>query len=126
MCEIFWESERFAWPFFVDKPGFPVAGGRVARVPTWILVRTLGAVDREQVGYFLFALTPLARSAAWLGTGGEVGASDGTITVAISHVRWCSVVPGLVRWGQGSCRTLASVAGALGRDGLVLRFSCIW
>ena len=60
MCGIFWESERFAWTSVVGETGFSVAGGRFARVPTWILVRTLWAVEREQVGYFLFALTPLA------------------------------------------------------------------
>ena len=96
MCGIFWDLERFAWLFVVGEPGFSVAGGRVAQLPTCILVRTLRAVYQERVGYFLFALTPLARSAARLGTGGEVGASDGTITVAMSHVRWRFDVPGIV------------------------------
>ena len=125
MCGIFWESERFVWPFVVGEPGFPAAGGRFVRVPTWILVRTLGAVEREQVGSFIFALNPLANATAWLGARGEVGESDEMIAVVMSHVRWRSVVPGIVRWGRGSCGTLASVAGASGRDGLVLRFSCL-
>ena len=60
---------------------------------------TLGAVDREQVGSFLFAMTPLAGAAVWLGAGGEVGASNGMIAVAMSRVRWRSVVPGMVRRG---------------------------
>ena len=85
----------------------------------------LGAVDQEQVGSFIFALTPLVSAAVWLGTGGEVGASDGMIAVAMSRVWWRSGVPGMVRRGQGSCRMVDSVAGALGRDGLVLRFSCL-
>ena len=45
------------------------------------------------------------------------------ITVAMSRVRWHSVVLGMVHKGQGSCETVASVAGALGWDGPVLRFS---
>ena len=125
ICGVFWESEFFAWTFVVGDPGFPAAGGWVARLPTWLLVRTLGAVDRERVGSFIFALTPLAGAVAWLGAGGEVGASDGTIAVAISHVRWRSVVPAMVRRGRGSCGMLSSVAGTLGQDGLVLRFSCL-
>ena len=123
ICGIFWESELFAWPFVVGEPVFFAAGGRVAQVPTWLLVCTLVAVDRERVGYFIFALTPLSGATAWLGTGGKVGASDGMITVAMYHVRCRSVVPRMVRRGRGICVTLASVAGALGRDGMVLRFS---
>ena len=64
MCGIFWESERFAWPFVVGNPGFTIAGGRVAQVTTWLLVRTLRAVDQERVGSFLFAMTPLSGAAA--------------------------------------------------------------
>ena len=85
----------------------------------------LGAVDRERVVSFPFLLTPLAGAAAWLGAGGEVGASDRMIAVAMSRIRWRSVVPGMVRWERGSCGTLNRVAGALGRDGLVLRVSCL-
>ena len=115
----------FRLAFCCWRSGFSVAGGRVARVPTWILVCTLGAVDRELLGSFIFVLTPLARAAAWLGAGGEVGESNGMIAVAISCVQWHYVVPGMFRRGQGSCGTLASVAGALGRDGLVLRCSSL-
>ena len=68
------------------EPGFSAAGGQVARLPTWLLVHTLGAVDRERMGSFLFALTPLDGAAALLGAGGEVGASDGMIAVAMSRV----------------------------------------
>ena len=60
-----------------------------------------------------------------LGARGEVGASDGMIAVAMSRVRWRFVVPGIFRRGQGSCGTVASVAGASGRDDLVLRVSCL-
>ena len=87
MCGIFWDLERFAWLFVVGEPGFSVAGGRVAQLPTCILVRTLRAVYQERVGSFLFALTPLAGTTAWLGTGGEVGASNGMIAVVMSRVR---------------------------------------
>ena len=125
ICGIFWDSDLFAWPFVVGETGFFAAGGRVSRVPTWILVCTLGAVDWELLGSFIFVLTPLARAAAWLGAGGEVGESNGMIAVAISCVQWHYVVPGMFRRGQGSCGTLASVAGALGRDGLVLRCSSL-
>ena len=85
----------------------------------------LGSVNRERVGFFIFALTPLAGAATWLGAGGEVGASDRMIVVAMSRVQCRSVVPGMVRWERGSCGTLDRVAGALGRDGLVLRVSCL-
>ena len=87
-------------------------------------MRTLGSVDQELVGSFIFSLTPLVGAAAWLGAGREVGESDGMIAVVMSRVRWRSVVPGMVCRGRGSCGTLASVAGSLGRYGLVLRFSC--
>ena len=124
VCGIFWGSERFAWPFVVGEPGFSVAEGRVARVPTWLLVRTLRAVDPERVGYFLFALTPLAGGAVWLGAGGEVGASGRMIAFAMSRVRWRFVIPGIFCRGRGGCGTVASVAGASGRNSLVLRVSC--
>ena len=42
-----------------------------------------GAVDREQVVSFTFLLTHLASAAVELGAGGEVGASDGMIAVAM-------------------------------------------
>ena len=93
-----------------------------------MLVRTLGEVDREWVVSFTFLLTPIAGAVAWLGAGGNVGASDGMITVAMSRVRWRSVVPGIFRQGQRRHGTFSSVAGdwfALGRDGLVLRCSCL-
>ena len=77
------------------------------------------------MGSFLFDLTSLAGAAAWLGAGGEVGESDGMIAVAMSQVRWRFVVPGMLRRGQGSCGTVASVAGASGWDALVLRVSCL-
>ena len=92
ICGIFWGLDVFAWPFVVGKPGFSAAGGWVAQVSTWLLVRTQGEVDRERVGSFLFALTPLAGAAAWLGAGGEVGASNRMISVVMYRVRWHSVV----------------------------------
>ena len=125
ICGIFWESEIFAWPFVVGEPGISAAGGQVAQVPTWLLVCTLGAVDQERVGFFLFVLTPLSGAAVWLGTGGEVGASDGTIAVAMSCMQWRSVVPKMVRRGRRICGTLASGAGSLWQDGMVLRCSCL-
>ena len=75
---------------------FSSAGVQFARVPTWLLVRTLGAVDREWVVYFPFLMTPVAGSAAWIGAGGKVGVSDRLIAVAMSRVRWRSVVPGIL------------------------------
>ena len=95
ICEIFWESELFAWTFVVGEPVFSAAGVWVTQLPTWLLVRTLGAV-----GSFIFALTPLASAVAWLGAGGEVGASDRMIAVVMSRVRWHSVLPGMVRRGK--------------------------
>ena len=115
----------FCLAFCCWQAGFSAAGGWVARVPTWLLVRTLVAVDRERVASFIFLLTPLSGAAAWLGAAVEVGESDGMIAVAMSRVQWRSVVPGMVRRGRGSCSTLASVGGALGQDGLVLRCSCL-
>ena len=75
------------------------------------MVRTLGAVDQELVVSFTFLLTPIAGATAWLGAGGEVGASDGMINVSIFRVRWRSVIPGIVCWGQGRRGTLARVIG---------------
>ena len=88
-------------------------------------MRTLVAVDLERVVSFNFLLTPLVGAPTWQGSGGEVGASGGMIAVAMSRVSWRSVVPGMVRRGRGICGRLASVEGTLGRDGLVLRCSCI-
>ena len=130
LCGICEASEISAGPFVAGEPGFSSAGVRFARVPAWLLVRTLGAVDREWVVYFTFLMTPLDGADAWLGAGGEVGSSDRLIAVAMSRVRWRSVVPGIFRRGQGRRSTLASVTGdwlALGRDGLVLCcFGLVW
>ena len=125
MCRIFWDSERFARPFVVGKPGFSAAGGRVVCVPTWLLVCTLCAVDRGRVVSFLFSLPSPSGTAVWIGAGGEVGASDGMIAVAMSHVWWRFVVPGIVRRGRGICGTVASLAGASGWDDLFLGVSCL-
>ena len=65
-------------------------------------MRTLWLVDQERVSYFIFALTPLVGAAAWLGSGGEVGASDGMITVIISRMRWHSLVPGMIGRGRAN------------------------
>ena len=94
--------------------GFSAAGCRFSIVPAWLLVRTLGAVDLEKVGSFLFVLTPLTSTAAWIGAGGEVGASDGMIAVVMYRVQWRSVIPRMVSQGRGRCGTLASMKGALG------------
>ena len=87
MYGIFWELEHFARPFVVGKPGFSAPGGRFIRLPTWLLVRTLWAVDRGRVVSFLFALPYSVNAAVWLGAGGEVGASDRVIDVAMSRVQ---------------------------------------
>ena len=65
------------------------------------------------VSFFLALLSP-AGAAVWLGAGGEVGASDGMIAVAMSHVRWRFVVPGIVHRGQGRCVTVAILTRASG------------
>ena len=83
---------RFAPGLFLLTSPFLSAGSRVACVPACLLVRNLGAVDRERVVCFPFLLTPLAGAVAWLGARGEMGASDGTIAVAMSRVRWRSLV----------------------------------
>ena len=75
-------------------PCFFSTGTRVGRVPAWLLVtRTLGAPDlvRMPLRGFLQASIPcstypLAGAAAWLGAGGEVGASDGMVATALSFV----------------------------------------
>ena len=74
----------------------------------------LEAVNQKRVVSFPFLLTPLSGAAAWLGAGGgKVGASDGMIAVAMSRVRWRSVVPRMVHWGRVRCGTVASVTGTL-------------
>ena len=72
----------------VERPGFSATRGRVF-VLTWILVRTLCAVERWRVVSFFLALLLPAGAAVWLGTGGEVGASGGMIAVAMSCVLAC-------------------------------------
>ena len=57
--------------------GFSATRGRVL-VLTWLLVRTLWAVDRWRVVSFFLALLLPAGAAVWLGAGGEVEASDGS------------------------------------------------
>ena len=125
MCGIFCELEHFARPFVVGKPSFSASGGRVVRVPTWILVRTLWAVDRGRLVCFLFSLPSPAGAAVWLGARGEVGASNGMIAVAMSRVRWRFVVPVIVCRGRGSCGTVACLTGASGQDDLVLGVACL-
>ena len=123
-----WDVGDFCRDFCCWRAGFYSAEVRVARVPAWLLVLTLGEVYLERVVSFTFLLTLLVGAAAWLGAWGEVGTSDGVVAVAMSRVRWRSVVPGMVLRGQGRCGTLASVEGDwldLGRDGLVLRCSCL-
>ena len=63
---------------------------------------------------FFFALLYPAGAAVWLGAGGEVGASDGMIAVVMFRVRWRFVVPEIFCRGQGSCGTVACLAGASG------------
>ena len=67
--------------------GFFLAGTRVGHVPSWILVtQTLGApglVGMPLWGFLRASIPcstfPLAGVAAWIGAGGEVGASDGMV-----------------------------------------------
>ena len=68
------------------QAGISATRGRVVRVPTWLLVRTLWAVDRWRVVSFFFALLSPSGFAVWLGAGGYVGASDRMIAVAVSRV----------------------------------------
>ena len=80
--------------------GFSATRGRVL-VLTWLLVRTLWAVDRWRVVYFFLALLLPAGAAVWLGAGGEVEASDGIVAVAMSRVG-VSSSPGLFIGGEGA------------------------
>ena len=72
----------------VGKPGYPATRGQIF-VPTWLLVLTLWAVDFWRVVAFFFALLLPVGAAVWLGAGGEVGASDRMIAVAMSRVLVC-------------------------------------
>ena len=67
----------------------------------WLLVRTLWVVDRWRVVSFFLALLISAGAAVWLGSGGEVGASDGMVAVAMSCVGLLSS-PGLFVGGEGA------------------------
>ena len=81
-------SECLARPHVVGKPGSSATRGR-GFVPTWLLVRTLGAVDIWRVVSFFLALLLPAGAAVWLGAGGEVGTSDGMVAVAMSRMLAC-------------------------------------
>ena len=119
-----WGVGDFCRAFCCWRAGFFPSGVRVDRVLAWLLVRMLGAVDRERVGSFPFLLTPLSGAAAWLGAGGEVGASDGMIAVAMYRVEVALCRPRNGPLGARETQWLASVEGdwlALERDGLVLR-----
>ena len=72
----------------VGTPGFSDTRDWVL-VMTWLLVRTLWAVDRWQVVYFFLALLLSAGASVWVSSGGDVGAYDGMVTVSISHVLAC-------------------------------------
>ena len=72
----------------VGTPGFSTTRGRVL-VLIWLLVRTLWAVDHWRVVSFFLALLLPAGAAMWVSSGGYVGASDGMVTVSISHVLAC-------------------------------------
>ena len=73
--------------FVVRVAGFFPDGTCVGRVPAWILVmRTLGAPDLVGMPLWGFlrasipcSTFPLAGVAAWIGAGGEVGASGGMV-----------------------------------------------
>ena len=82
----------------VVTPGFSATRGLVL-VLTWLIVRTLWTEDRWQVVSFFLALLLPDGAAVWLGTGGEVGASDGMVAVVISRVS-VSSSPGLFVGGK--------------------------
>ena len=81
-----------AGTFVAGETGFLSARTRVSRGPAWILVmRALGAPDLVQVllwGFlrasFPCSMAPLAGAAAWLGSGGAVGESEGKVAKAFS------------------------------------------
>ena len=54
-----WDVGDFCRDFCCWRAGFYSAEVRVARVPDWLLVRTLGEVYLERVVSFTFLLTPL-------------------------------------------------------------------
>ena len=76
----------------MGEPGFFSAGTWVGRVPAWILViRTLGTPDLRWVllrGFlrasFPYSMSPLDGAAAFLDSGGAVGAFDGMVARALS------------------------------------------
>ena len=107
--------QRFFRPFVVGKPEFSATRGRVVCVPTWILVRTLWALECCRVVSLFFTLLSPAGAAVWLGASGEVGESDGMVAVAMSGVRWRFVVPRIVRKGRGRCLRVASLMRASGQ-----------
>ena len=83
-----------AGPFVAGVTGFFSAGTRVGRVPALLLVmRTLGSPELVRVplqGFLRDSIpcstAPLSGAVAWLGAGGEVGASDGVVAKALSFV----------------------------------------
>ena len=75
------------WSCGVGTSGFSATRDWVL-VLTWLLVRTLWAVDRWRVVYFFLALLLPAGAAVWLGARGEVGASNGMVAVAMSCVTY--------------------------------------
>ena len=80
--------------FVAGVTGFFSAGTRVGRVPSWLLVmRMLGEPDLVWVtlrGFLQASIScstpPRSGAATWLGSGGEVGASDRMVTRALSFV----------------------------------------
>ena len=78
--------------FVAGVTGFLSDGIRVGCIPACLLVmQTLGAPDLVRVplrGFLLDSIpcstAPLSGTAAWLGAGGKVGASDGMVTKALS------------------------------------------
>ena len=81
-------------PFVVGGTGFFSAGTRVVHVPYWILVmQMLGASELVRVPLrgFLQVSIPcstaaLTGAAVWIGAGGELRASDGIVSKALSFV----------------------------------------
>ena len=85
----------------VGRLGFSATRGRFI-VLTWLLVRTLWAVERRRVVSFFLTLLLPAGAAVWLGAGGEVGESDGMITVAMSRVLVCRRPRDFSSGGEGA------------------------